>query len=141
MRKDRTMEFARGIRVRRRGLSLTSLIDVVFLLVIFFMLASKYITYEFVQLKLSTVQSQDIEKSRLSNQVVIITLAADQKFIIEGRYYTEETLIAKLKPMMHEGRTPLSIVLDPGKTITVQEVMTSMQQLKKIGIKNISLVE
>ena len=136
------MEFQRTVTSRRRGLNLTSLIDVVFLLVIFFMLTSKYMMYELVRLHLSTVESTVTGKAVDSRSVLLITLAPEGVFVMDRVTYSADQLLKKIRPLiLADTAKKLSIVLAPKKTITVQEVMTAMQQLKMAGVQNISLVE
>lgn len=136
------MEFERSVSLRRRrGLNLTSLIDVIFLLVIFFMLTSKYMTYELVRLRLSTLQPGFSQKTA-TPMSLLITLAPNGVYIMNNTRYTLDALLTHIKPLIDtQAAQNLSVTLSPQKTITVQEMLSAMERLKMLGIQNISLVE
>ncbi len=135
------MQFERSVR-RNKGLNLTSLIDVIFLLVVFFMLTSKYISYQAINLNFLPDKKEEAEK--LSVGVTLyIELLANNNFLLDGKKYRLNQLKTVINPIINKNNSldDFSIILVSRKGVIVQEVVQAMDYIKSMGIKNISLVE
>lgn len=130
------MEFRRSVR-RKSHINLTSLIDVIFLLIVFFMLTSKFSVSEVINLDLSGMENSDTASSGTS---ILIELEKDNKFKLLGEVYSMESLDLKLQDLLKENNKR-DIVLMSRYGVTVQEVVTAMERIKFAGGENISLVQ
>lgn len=125
------MEPLAPIRKRRRP-SLTPMIDVVFLLLVFFMLASRFGVEQVMPLPLSGGGSAYSGPPRL------VEVAADG-LRLNGRPVAAEALSAALAPLM----TGLddTIVLRGSDGATLQDVVTIADALRAAGYTTLVLVE
>ena len=129
------MEFARSVKTKR-GINLTSLIDIIFLLVVFFLLTSKFVTAEIVDLTLSTISSG--KKSTTPKESLIVILEPKGKFLLSGKEYALSELKTQVEPLIKDNKDK-DIVLVGKKGVTVQDMITAMDEIKASGASNISL--
>lgn len=129
-------QFSR-VQRRRKNLNLTSLIDVVFLLVLFFMLTSKFMVSEMLDMSLTTLEGGG-EVS--SSAAVVITLTGDGNFALAGQAYPLAELQTRVHQALESAGTE-DIVLVSHKGVTVQQVVTVMDEIKQSGGRNISMAE
>ena len=120
----------------RRTINLTSLIDIIFLLVVFFMLTSKFVVSEIVDMSLSTIDSNASLAG--DSDAVVISLLADNKFEIAGISYDISQLEGKLDYFLKDNKG-LDIVIMSSQYNNVQDVMTTMDKIRRAGGYNISL--
>jgi biopolymer transport protein ExbD len=131
------MEFTRSCK-KRKTVNLTSLIDVIFLLVMFFLLTSKFVTSEVVDLNLSTVQgNSDVKTSQNSVEVILLK---GGKFIIAQKRYDLSSLPSVISKNIQRDKT-IPIVLINEKGVSVQNLVTAMDAIKMAGGLNVSIAE
>lgn len=128
-------EFTRQ-RKKRSGIILTSLIDIIFLLVVFFMLTSKFVKSEFLDVNLSTVEQG--ERSSSNGDAIVIYLSQGSKFLLSGEEYSLVQLQEKLGNLIKDN-SEKDIVLVTKKGVTVQDTIWAMDKIKAAGGFNISL--
>lgn len=131
------MEFARSCK-RKRSVNLTSLIDVIFLLVMFFLLTSKFVLSEVVDLNLSTLQEHsDAKTSQGSLEVILVE---GGKFIIAQKRYDLSSLPSVISKAIAKDKSTL-IVLVNEKGASVQNLVTAMDAIKIAGGLNVSITK
>ena len=86
---------------RIRRISLTPLIDVVFLLLIFFMLSSTFL--KFTKIPITAGQSSSSGKINADN-LVIIKLSEGGSIEIDGKNYDRDSLIDTLNDYKSQGK-------------------------------------
>lgn len=124
---------------RRRSasrLSLTPLIDVVFILLIFFMLESDFLKPYVMEL---AQQGGGARSAAAKNTPILIELHADQTiWINKGRYALSEveTAIYDLNP---SSDSPVAVASDPG--VPLQRAVSIIDILQRRGLSNIALTE
>ncbi len=127
------MQLAR--RQRRAGfMGLTPLIDMIFLLLLFFLLGSDFVTYG--QSRLAPPRGTGGETS--AAPLVVITLSADGALSWNGAQVDEAILrreTAKLTALNDEQM----MVLMPAGSANVQQVTTIMDALQASGAQSITL--
>lgn len=117
---------------RARKPSLTPMIDVVFLLLVFFMLASQF--GRDTGLPLSAAGSG----SAYEGPPRLIAITMDD-LRLNGRALTIEGLVDALPPLMQDrGDT---IVLRPGEDTTLQRLIDIAQRLRMAGFTTLAVVE
>ncbi|PIE36734.1 MAG: biopolymer transporter ExbD [Gammaproteobacteria bacterium] len=119
----------------RHGISLTPLIDVVFILLIFFMLASSFARWQGVELELGRSQTLNTSKPEL----VLIQLQPGGLWRSDGQTLAPEVLIAQLQ--QRQQNENLAIALQAGAGSRVQELVDALAQLKEHGLNNLSLAK
>jgi biopolymer transport protein ExbD len=133
------IEFRRKSNYRGAiALNLTSLIDVLFLLVIFFLLTTKFVTFDSINLNITTINNSKAVSP--SGTAIVIVLMEGNKFMLSGKEYKIEELTGKARQIMAENKNyDVALVTRPG--ITVQNMVTAMDKLRASGAKGISLSE
>jgi len=122
---------------RRRSLiSLTPLIDVVFILLVFFMLASNFLEWRSINLNApaeSTGRGSSIEGS------ILVEIRADG-LRLSGLPISIEDLSGKISD--HLKTSPdRGIFVKPAPSITLQETVSILDVLTAAGASNISLIK
>lgn len=131
------MEFERKSTYKRK-LNLTPLIDVIFLLVIFFMLTSKFVVSNSVDLGISTVQEND--KISQDKSAIVVVLSPNGKFMMNGEKHSLERLESSVRNLIKYNKNK-DITIISTKGVTVQDMVKAMDKIKKAGGKNISFAD
>lgn len=100
---------------------LTSLVDVMFVLLFFFMLASSYLDWQKVSLQLGGGGA-----AAVPSDAAIVQVLAGGQFRLDGQNATLEVLSTQLKPGQRA-------VLIPGIGVNLQELILAMDTLKSTG--------
>lgn len=115
----------------RRRLSLTPMIDVVFLLLVFFMLAARFGQDFSVPLSTSGVGAEYTGPPRL------ITLSGEN-LLLNGAPMPLDAVIARLPGLMN---SPDNVIfLQPGEQTNLQQMVDVLDTLRAAGFTAISLV-
>ena len=122
---------------RRRSLiSLTPLIDVVFILLVFFMLASNFLEWRSINLSApaeSTGRGSSIEGS------ILVEIRADG-LRMSGLPISLEELAGKISDQMKTS-PERGIFVKPAQSVTLQETVAILDVLTGAGASNISLIK
>lgn len=125
----------------KKTISLTALIDVVFILLMFFMLTSTFIKWHQVELQTASAgKTLTNEQENTNTQLIIIRENAQFSLLTsklvnskhEQTFSSFTQLLAQLDPS-------LPTVLIPEPKITVQKIMTTLSQLKAAKVINTTL--
>ena len=127
------MRFARTAVMRRRRPSLTPMIDVVFLLLIFFMLAARFTSERSLPVATGTAG-----EARWQGPPRLVSIAPDG-LRLNGRRLPAAELAAALRPLMPEPGAP--VVLRATGGATVAHVVAVIDRLRGAGFDNLVLVE
>ena len=112
---------------KNRNIEITPLIDIVFILVIFFVATSKITDSQFLDLDLPTTESFNVETSSLSNQIYVFN---DNTVIFNNKSYlvnNDALKNALLNELIVEDTIILSIEGDVTHKITI-ELMDFLQK-------------
>lgn len=125
-----------GFQSRKSAISLTPLIDVVFILLLFFMLSSTFTQTKLIDFNAASnmgSMSQQAESSR-------IILLPNQQALINNVSYdvTQSDFSEKLQSLAKNGD---QVTVSARPKVDVQSVISLLDQLKSTGIKNLSLSE
>ena len=126
------MKFKRRVSLEKGLLDIAPLIDVIFLLLIFFMLTSSFIFQPGIKINLpKALTSEVIQKENL-----IIIVTSDNSLYINERLISQEELASRLKIAAKESK-PILIKSDReaslGKVVEVWDLCRS-QGIQKINI-------
>jgi biopolymer transport protein ExbD len=119
------------------NINLTPLIDVVFLLLIFFMVSTTFDTTSQLKIKLPEANQ---ENTSLPPQKLNLMIDASGSFFVNSRELTNNksaTLKAALEHAMAGGELPIVIQSDADSP--VQSLVTAMDVVGKLGLSQVSI--
>lgn len=116
-------------------ISLTPIIDVVFILLIFFMLASNFNKVGELNMDLSKETSQSTKDDV---KLIKLIVKKDNSVISNGKIYDDDELLTMLRLVIKEA-PKYAIILTAKDDVTYQRYLTLMGFLKKNEIQNVSL--
>ncbi|MCD5401981.1 biopolymer transporter ExbD [candidate division NPL-UPA2 bacterium] len=128
------MKFKRQAQRIVGKIDLIPLIDVVLLLLIFFILSSRFIFQSVIAVDLPEAITSDIEAQ--ANHTVILTRGG--LIFFDGRKVTEEGLNFGLELARSRGRDPL-VIIKADEEVPHRQVMKIMGLVKEAGIKRLVL--
>lgn len=124
------------VRSRKRALiGLTPLIDVVFILLLFFLLASSFLDWRTI--RLSTPATLGTTASAASG-AVLIRLAANGAIDFNGKPIAIEELRENLEGVLGS-RSDQKILVRPARGVPLQPVVNVLDTIKEMGGRNVSL--
>lgn len=123
------------IKARRRQLiSLTPLIDVVFILLVFFMLASSFLDWRSIDLN---TPGTNRGGERLEGSLLIDIRPEGLR--LGGQTLTPDALIARVQELL--ARQPdRRILIRPAEGVVMQETVTLLDRLTAAGATDLSLI-
>ena len=87
--------------------SMSSMTDIVFLLLIFFMLTSNFITPSGLQVNLPSSESTVVEMQKVS-----VTITEDLKYYVNNKQVSKSNLKPELRSALKEGKGVVAIHID-----------------------------
>lgn len=120
---------------RRRVLNLTPLIDVVFLLLVFFMLASTFLKFGTVDLETTGAGSATGDISRLA----LIHINANGRFHVAGVPVDADALDGALERLRAIGKTDAVLVLR--KEASAADLIKGLTRVRRHGFASVRVVE
>ena len=115
---------------RDTSFSMASMSDLVFLLLIFFMLTSTLVAPNAIKLLLPTSTSKTMSK-----QTITVYINKAQNFYVEDRR-VDPANIENVIYSLIQGETEASVVLRSDKTVPVQEIVQVIDAVNEINRKN-----
>ncbi len=131
------MKFHGSITEEDVNINLTPLIDVVFLLLIFFMVSTTFDTTSKLKIRLPEASENQAESQP---QALNLLIDADGNFFLNARQLTNSrsaTLKAALERSMAGKKMPIVIQSDAGSP--VQSLVTAMDVVGKLGLTQVSI--
>ena len=126
--------YGRQPQANRSALSLTPLIDVVFILLLFFILVTSSERWQ--SLRIDTATSAGAETADLAPSVLWLTPDA---MLFEGREVTPEGLARTLRRQLAL-KPALRLVVQTDDSVPVQRLVAVLDQLRLAGLASIRLV-
>ena len=119
------------------GINLTSMLDVVMLLIIFFMIGTKF-SEEERQADIQVPTAADVSTMTGTPDEIVINVTFDGQFVIKGTPQTTEALIALLRSAQ-AGFPNQAVVIRGDGRCPYQLIMDVFSSCKEAGIRNISV--
>ena len=116
-------------------ISLTPVIDVVFILLIFFMLASNFNRIGEVNMDMT---KESTSSSNEDIKIIKLLVRQDQTVLSEGKVYDDNELLSMLN-MAIKDASKYSIILTSKDDVTYQRFLNLIGYLKKNELKNVSI--
>lgn len=127
------MDFEGRSRIHSH-LDIAPLIDIVFLLLVFFMLTSTFMTPEAIELNLP----ESSTASAIDATPIIVSLSQDEKLMLNGEPVRLDNLKSALAPLLEKKPDQAVTLKSDGRT-QVQQLISVMDQIRAAGTGNISL--
>ena len=135
MRRGGVMQLSRP--QRRRGLiNLTPLIDVVFLLLVFFMLASTFL--KFGTVKLETAGGGAATVADMS-KIALVHVGGDLQFRVDGRAVAKHEMEPLLHRLVGEGKSEAVIVVRAGAR--TMDLAAGLAIVRRAAFRAVRVVE
>ena len=131
------MKFNSASPVEEVNINLTPLIDVVFLLLIFFMVSTTFDTTSQLKINLPEASQNDIKKEAKPLNLMI---DARGRFFLNSREVSgqkSEALKAALEQVLNGANRP--IVIQSDAETPVQSLVTAMDVLARLGLSRVSI--
>lgn len=116
--------------------NLTPLIDVVFILLIFFMLASNFIRWHYIELSVGEASDIEIDHQKIS----IISINPDKSYSLNDEKLPIDVIFIKLREQIRNN-IEHPIVVQPKEGTDVQTMMNVLNRLKNFAGSNISVAK
>lgn len=127
-------DFGVPFKAKRRR-SLTAMIDVVFLLLVFFMSIAQFNRENSIPLQ----AEQSVGSERAYEGPLRLVDIKAEELRLNGQLVMLDKLVMQLRPLMHNIQD--KIILRPGENASVQRLIEVMQILKAAGIDQLIVVE
>ena len=121
--------------LRKNLVSLTSLIDVVFILLVFFMLVSSFSKWKSIELAVGTVET--ITNDLPAQSLVEVNFNSD--YLLDGKQMALPEIIQKLEHLISLRQDHI-VMIKPTKDLPLQQLITALEAIEKVAGKNLSLV-
>ena len=127
------MQFAQQ-KPTGRLISLTPLIDAVFILLVFFMLASSFLDWRAIDLTVSSGASA----ATSDQQAILISLRSDGSVIVDSNPVAKRRVRAVMTAKLKKDREQSVVIRsDPG--VQLQRAVDMLDLVRRIGATNVSL--
>ncbi len=120
------------------SINLTPLIDVVFLLLIFFMVSTSF-TRE-TQIKLELPKA-DVEKLEAETDVIEVSIDKEGRIFVNGKALVNsqiETLKRAISPIVASNKD-IPVIISADANTAYQSVVTAMDAASQLGITNLKM--
>jgi biopolymer transport protein ExbD len=128
------MNFSRGKTDKTIDVNLTPLIDVVFLLLIFFMVSTSFVFTNSLKVNLPKAKGDTVDIKKNVN----IVITKEDKISIDGKVISKTRLLEKLK-ILNKKHPNATIVLQADADSKHGDVVYVMDKSKKAGFKKFAI--
>lgn len=127
------MEFS-GHQLSKQELNVAPLVDIVFLLLIFFMLASSFIKPEAIDLMLEGDRSTTV----VSEEPLIVRITTDGTIRLNGLRLSLAQLRTEISERI-KGSETREVTIKAETTVSVQALVHLMDQIRRAGVNSLLL--
>lgn len=128
------MHFKRKLEIKS-GIDLTPMIDIVFNLLIFFMVSATLTNTPLIKVNLP--KSSSAENDKLEG--VYITLTSEGKFYLNKEEVSYEILQTKLKELADKDGTDQTVIIRSDETVATKVLIDTMDSAKASGFNKLSI--
>jgi biopolymer transport protein ExbD len=119
------------------ALNLTSMIDVLFLLIIFFMVATKFDEME-RNLQVAVPRVSQADEGPSPRQPLVVSVSADGRTELDGEAVTLEELTARLTAVRNGSGEP-SVIIRGDAKCAFQDVASALAACRQAGIAELGI--
>lgn len=117
---------------RKPVLNMTSLIDVLFILIIFFTVSSTFLEQPGIELNIPEAETSEVH----TTQKVVVYVDSEEKIFVNDQSVIKENLVAEIDSLI-SGQEDKSIVLRADSQVSHGMIISLMDDLRKNGIYKI----
>ncbi|MEX0732327.1 MAG: biopolymer transporter ExbD [Aquisalimonadaceae bacterium] len=128
------MRIETGQRRRRQLIGLTPLIDVVFILLIFFMLASSFSNWQSISLGVPG----EGRAPAADSETLVVRVLADGSLEVDGDRIDSDALVSRFR-VLFAADPQRTVVVRPDDGVTLQRIVTVVEHLNEAGGNRITL--
>lgn len=121
---------------RKSLVNLTPLIDVVFILLIFFMLASNFVRWHYIELSVGDASDIEIDHKKIS----IIAIDREKSYFLNKEELPIDVIIKKVREQVRNN-VEHPIVVQPKEGTDVQTMVDVLNLLKNFSSDNVSIAK
>lgn len=118
-------------------ISLTPLIDVVFILLVFFMLASSFIDWQEYEVATALPESSAVTVSNKNS--LRLQLHSDGNWQLAGELINEQHDVTQQLAERFKQSADLSVVIQAGDGVPMQTTIDALDAVRAAGVKSVSL--
>lgn len=120
-------------------INLTSLIDVVLLLLVFFMVSTSFVRES--EIRLNLPEASDAPPPEIEQRVIEITITAAGTYLVDGRSLVSSDAATLRRAILavSEGRDTLPVIIRADAEARHQAVVTAMDVAGRLGHSDISI--
>ena len=122
------------ISVKNRKINIIPLIDIIFLLLIFFMLATNFKQNQNIDFSMPENKSQT---SAADSMILELVIKNDGKFFFDGKLFETEANLEKEILSLWKSKKYSSILINTEKDVYLQNLISTLDLLKSLGISEI----
>ncbi len=117
------------------AINMTPMIDMVFLLLIFFLVATRFMQQE-RELDMSLPSASESRPLTAAPREIFVNIDQDGRFFIDGQYRLEEELEHVMRQSASNNPLTQAVVIRADRKADWQSVATAINVCKKVGIAN-----
>ena len=118
--------------------NMSSLTDIIFLLLIFFMLTSSVITPNALNLKMPGKSNSTVT---VDSEPDDITIRRDGSFTVNGRRVSKSNVEKTIRDLQRKKRGKLDLTISPSKSAPTESVALVMDVARRLGVNGILAME
>ncbi len=130
--KKSTVTFKSRLQIKRRTMELTPLIDVVFLLLIFFMLTSSFISQPGIKINLPKALTGQL----LQKNTLVLTITEDNRIYFNNKRILFKELKDKLKDVDRKEQT---LLIKADKQASLGRIVEVWDLCRELGIHQVNI--
>ena len=130
----------RALSQPRQLISLVPMIDVMLILLIFFMVTSTYLNLDMIPIVDRTEEAPASTSSMPNGSTLLVRIGADERTYFRGQPISAVALAEVISPLVAENPL-ISIVLLPSSRATTQALITAMDTLTSAGVTRLRLMQ
>ena len=126
------MKFKRKVSIEKGHLDITPLVDVVFLLLIFFMLTSSFVFQPGIRLNLPKAVTSEV----LHKDLLVVTITEDNVVFVNERPILSEALASRIEMASKDGK---GLLIRADKKANLGRVIEVWDMCRNADIKQINI--
>ena len=130
--KKSTVTFRRHIKLKRGTIDMAPLIDVVFLLLIFFMLTSSFMSQPGIKVRLPRALTGQV----LQRNTVVLTITKNNQMYLNNKKLTFDDLKSELKQIDKERQT---LLIKADEKAPIGQIVEVWDLCRELGISQVNI--
>lgn len=110
--------------------------DILFILLLFFLIVSTLANPNVI--KLSQPKGQSDTKAK---QTVVVSIDAEKRYYVGQKQVHKEELLTRLSPFIDKAKTHPTVVINADKSVPIDHVVFVINTAKKLGAKSVLSVK